>query len=104
MVGWGGLNRDPEAPDWGIEVSYVIARSHWGLGLAGELVAASLNLAFRDLGLPEVCAFTRPANHASRRVLTRAGFTLVRHVAALERDQYAIRRASWRGAPGDGRA
>src|SRR5262245_21370754 len=22
VVGWGGLNRDPEAPHWGVEVAY----------------------------------------------------------------------------------
>jgi ribosomal-protein-alanine N-acetyltransferase len=98
VVGWGGLNRDPKEPHWGVEVAYFIHPSYWGRGLASELVQASLALGFRDLGLPEVIAFTRPANHASSRVLIKAGFLFVRHVAELERDQYAVSFDRWRGA------
>ena len=89
IVGWGGLNRDPHAPHWGPEVTYFIHPSYWGRGLASELVEAALRLAFQDLQLPEVLAFTRPGNLASRRVLQKAAFEFVRYVAELERDQYA---------------
>lgn len=98
VIGWGGLNRDPKEPHWGVEVAYFIHRSYWGRGLASELVQASLALAFRDLRLPEVIAFTRPANHASRRVLMKAGFSFRRHAPELERDQYAVSPHSWEGA------
>jgi len=95
VIGWGGLNRDPKEPHWGIEVAYFLHRSCWGQGLASELVAAALHLAFRELGLPEVIAFTRPANRGSQRVLTKNGFAFVRHVPQLERDQYAVARRAW---------
>jgi ribosomal-protein-alanine N-acetyltransferase len=98
LVGWGGLNRDPKEPDWGVEVAYFIHRFYWGRGLASELVQASLALAFRDLGLPEVIAFTRPANHTSSRVLIKAGFIFLRHVPELERDQYVVTTDSWQRA------
>ena len=98
VVGWGGLNRDPKAPHWGTEVSYFIHRSYWGRGLATELVHASLRLAFRDLGLSEILAFTRPANHGSRRVLEKAGFAFERYVPELERDQYGVGRRLWKRA------
>ena len=94
VVGWGGLNRDPNAPQWGTEVAYFIHRSYWGRGLASEIVRASLGLAFEEIGLPEVLAFTRPENHASRRVLEKSGFTFLRHVAELERDQYLVEKPS----------
>ena len=97
VIGWGGLNRDPKEPHWGVEVAYFIHRCHWGVGLASELVQASLALAFRDLGLPEVIAFTRPANHASSRVLAKAGFSFLRHVTELERDQYVVTPSRWAG-------
>jgi RimJ/RimL family protein N-acetyltransferase len=97
VVGWGGLHKDPKAPEWGPEVSYFIHRRHWGQGLAAELIEAALKLAFEDLGLPEVSAFTRPANRASARVLRKAGFVFVRHVPELERDRYAIERSAWEG-------
>jgi ribosomal-protein-alanine N-acetyltransferase len=88
LVGWGGLIKDPSAPKWGVEVAYFFDRSVWGRGLASELVRASLAHAFRDLGLPSVGAFVRPANLASVRVLTKAGFARTGWVAELERDQY----------------
>lgn len=91
IVGWGGLNRDPQAPHWGPEITYFIHRNHWGRGLATELVEAALLLAFQDLELPEVSAFTRPGNLASRRVLQKTGFEFVRYVTELERDQYVTR-------------
>jgi RimJ/RimL family protein N-acetyltransferase len=87
VVGWGGLNRDPRAPEWGVEVAYFFHSSCWGRGLATELVCASLAHAAK-LGLPEVVAFTRPANLASRAVLLKTGFRFLRHVP--ERDQYAV--------------
>lgn len=93
IVGWGGLNRDPAEPHWGVEVAYFLHSSYWGRGLATELVRASLELAAK-LGLPEVVGFTRPANLASRAVLRKTGFRYVGHVPALERDQYVYRTGS----------
>jgi len=99
VVGWGGLNRDPHAPHWGVEVTYFIDRSCWGRGLATELVRASLSHAFRELRLPEVGAFVRPENHASARVLAKAGFARIRFVPELERDAFAISSEIWDGTP-----
>jgi len=95
IVGWGGLNRDPEAPDWGPEVSYFVHPEYWGRGLATELVDASLHIAFRDLELPEVFAFTKPENRGSCRVLQKTGFEFARYVEELERDQYVLPRERW---------
>jgi RimJ/RimL family protein N-acetyltransferase len=97
VVGWGGLNRDPKAPHWGVEVTYFFDPSCWGRGLATELVQASLSHAFRDLGLSEVNAFVRPANDVSVRVLAKAGFARVRFVPELERDAFQISAAFWKG-------
>jgi ribosomal-protein-alanine N-acetyltransferase len=97
VIGWGGLHKDPKAPQWGPEVSYFIHPHYWGRGLAAELVEAALRLAFEDLRLPEVSSFTRPANRASARVLRKTGFAFVRHVPELERDQYSIERSAWEG-------
>jgi GNAT superfamily N-acetyltransferase len=38
VIGWGGLNIDPKAPEWGIEVSYFIHPAYQGRGFATELV------------------------------------------------------------------
>jgi ribosomal-protein-alanine N-acetyltransferase len=50
IVGWGGLNNDPSASEWGTEVAYYVDRAYWGRGLATELVCESLTHAFGDLG------------------------------------------------------
>ena len=97
-VGWGGLNKDPIAPEWGAEVAYFIHAAYQGHGLATEIVHAALALAFDELRLPEVYAFTRPANAASRRVLAKAGFEAVGYVPELERDRYRIERSKWKGS------
>jgi RimJ/RimL family protein N-acetyltransferase len=97
VVGWGGLNKDPIAPEWGAEIAYFIHPAYQGRGLATEIVHAALALAFDELELPEVYAFTRPANAASRRVLVKAGFEAVGHVPELERDRYRLERSKWKG-------
>jgi RimJ/RimL family protein N-acetyltransferase len=88
VAGWGGLNRDPKATHYGVEVAYFFDRRCWGRGLATELVQESLAHAFEDLALPEVGAFVRPENRASVRVLEKNGFARLRFVPELERDEY----------------
>ena len=95
IIGWGGLNKDPNAPEWGVEVAYYIDRAYWGRGLATELVRESLTLAFGDLGLDQVGAFAKPENAASVRVLVKAGFKRVRFVSELERDEFRVSAENW---------
>jgi ribosomal-protein-alanine N-acetyltransferase len=85
IIGWGGLYNDPFDPGWGAEVGYFFDPADWGRGYASELVSACADLADRVLGLPAVCAFARPENAASRRVLEKSGFTVVEYVAAMQR-------------------
>ncbi|GAA4233117.1 GNAT family protein [Actinomadura meridiana] len=58
-------------------VGYWVARAHSGRGVASEALRQVLDVAFDDLGLHRVEAFTRVDNHASQRVLERNGFTAV---------------------------
>jgi ribosomal-protein-alanine N-acetyltransferase len=95
VIGWGGLNKDPAEPEWGIEVAYYFDRSYWDRGLATELVRESLAYAFEELGLDYVGAFTKLENVASARVLLRTGFERIRFVPELERDEYRISKESW---------
>ncbi len=94
VVGWGGLNRDPFAPGWGIEVSYLIDPAHWGRGLATEIVQASLAHGFEDLGLDRIGAFAHPDNPGSIRVLEKTGFEFVWFVPELDRRQYVVHNSS----------
>ena len=93
VVGWGGLGKDPAEPQWGAEVAYFLDPAVWGRGLATEIVSASLDHAFDDVGLDEVGAFARPANAASLRVLEKCGFERFQFVPRLERDWFVARRA-----------
>lgn len=45
-----------------------------GKGLATEMALASVEVAFDELHLPEVVAFTLPGNAASQGVIIKAGF------------------------------
>jgi ribosomal-protein-alanine N-acetyltransferase len=88
IIGWGGLYDDPFDPGWGVEVGYFLHPSAWGKGYASELVKACMAVADEALQLPTVCAFARSENAASRRVLEKAGFEVVRFVPEMERLLY----------------
>jgi RimJ/RimL family protein N-acetyltransferase len=92
VIGWGGLNIDPNAPGWGTEVSYFIHPSYGSRGFATEVVEASVRHGFRDIGLDQIGAFARPENTASVRVLEKCGFRFLRYVPTLERNHYEVRR------------
>ena len=88
IIGWGGLYQDPFDPSWGIEVGYSFHPRVWGNGFATELVTIATQLADLVLKLPEVVAYVRADNTASRRVLEKTGFREVRKVPEMGRLQY----------------
>jgi RimJ/RimL family protein N-acetyltransferase len=92
-----------------VEIGWRLAPAEWGRGYAAEAAAASLDDGFGRLGLPEIVAFTVPANQRSQGLMERLGMTrdprddfdhprvpadnpLRRHVL------YRIRREAWRAA------
>jgi RimJ/RimL family protein N-acetyltransferase len=88
------------------EVLWRLKRSAWGQGYATEAARACLDFAFTTLALPEVVAFTVPANRRSRAVMERLG---MRHDSAGDFEHprlpaghplrphvlYRISRAAW---------
>ena len=58
-----------------IEFGWRLAVAHWNRGFATEGARECLRYAFEDLGLPEVVAFTVPANFRSRRVMEKLGMS-----------------------------
>ena len=62
----------------GLEVGWMLARSHWGRGLATEGGRAALNWAFDVLGAERVISVIHPDNAASIRVAQRLGETFER--------------------------
>jgi ribosomal-protein-alanine N-acetyltransferase len=89
IVGWGGLYVDPFDPGWGMELGYHFHPAAWGCGYASELAAACIGIADAMPGLAELRAFAHADNAASRRVLEKSGFGVVRFVPEMERLLYA---------------
>ena len=58
-----------------VEIGWRFNEKSWGKGLATEGARACLDLAFGQFQLPEVVAFTTPANLPSRRVMEKLGMT-----------------------------
>jgi RimJ/RimL family protein N-acetyltransferase len=99
MVGRGGLQYTDAIGGFAVEAAWAITPPRWGQGLATELARASVEVAFGPLDVHELIAITLPDNHASRRVMEKAGFAydrdiehaglahaLYRHGAAVPRD------------------
>jgi RimJ/RimL family protein N-acetyltransferase len=55
------------------EIIYALRPGFWGQGLASELVPALLAFGFGHCGLNRIVATIRPENHASLRVVEKAG-------------------------------
>ena len=62
------------------EVGYRLVRKGWGQGYATEGVSALIGTAFDALGYDRVLAETMLVNHASRRVLEKAGLVLIKTI------------------------
>ncbi|WP_197322118.1 GNAT family N-acetyltransferase [Saccharomonospora sp. NB11] len=78
FLGWFEFRpHDPANLD-DVELGYRLHRAHWGRGLATEGSRALLRKGFTELGIRRVWATTMTVNHASRRVLEKAGLRYVR--------------------------
>ena len=58
-----------------VEIGWRLAAAHWDRGFATEGAGRCLRYAFQELALPEVVAFTVPANLRSRRVMEKLGMS-----------------------------
>lgn len=61
------------------EVGYMLARKHWGKGLASEALIAFVEHCFKKLKLARLDAKLDPRNAASAKVLLKAGFSREGH-------------------------
>ena len=90
------------------ELSYDIARPHWGRGLAVEAATEVVDWGFREFGLVKVAAYTNIRNRQSWRVMEKLGMTregVFRH-SRWHRGElsdsvaYAVLRDEWCGPHG----
>jgi RimJ/RimL family protein N-acetyltransferase len=77
FAGCAGLKVYPPEPGR-FEMGFHLRRVFWGSGYATEAGKAVVRYAFEVLGLGSLLAGHNPANHASRKVLEKLGFTHLR--------------------------
>ena len=77
FLGWFHFRPREGAPDE-VELGYRLRKSAWGKGYATEGSRALIRKGFTESGVQRVVAEAMAANLASRRVMEKAGLTLVR--------------------------
>lgn len=73
VFGFCGLVHPGGQPD--AELKYALERPYWGRGLATEAAISLLAYGAREHGLSKVIATAAPDNHASHKVLLKAGMS-----------------------------
>ena len=71
LIGWSGLQYLPDTDE--IEIGYLLARPHWGQGLASEGARVGMDFGFSQLNIPTIIGIVHPENIASQRVLEKIG-------------------------------
>ena len=84
------------------EVKYTLRRESWGRGLATEAVRALLLYGAAAHGLRRIIATVAPLNHASQRVLTKAGMTRI--LVRRNDDETCTHVFEWLAPPADERS
>lgn len=93
------------------EIGYWVAEAHWGRGIATAALVAATALAFeRHAELRRLFALPFAGNHASVRVLEKAGYQLegrlhesaIKDGVVIDQLQYAACRTRWRSPVGEG--
>lgn len=74
VIGFAGLVHPGGQPE--PEIKYALLRSHWGRGLASELVPHLLAYGAEAHGLQRIIATVAPGNLVSQRVLAKSGMVL----------------------------
>ena len=105
FLGWFHFRpREGSAPGQ-VELGYRMRKSAWGKGYATEGSRALIRKGFTESGVQRVTAEAMAANAASRRVMEKAGLTLVRTFSQpspgaagghpVEVVEYALNKAGW---------
>jgi RimJ/RimL family protein N-acetyltransferase len=78
FLGWFHFRPRPDADPGEAELGYRLRKSAWGQGYATEGSRALIRKGFTEHGVQRVVAEAMAVNQASRRVMEKAGLTLVR--------------------------
>ena len=93
LIGWSGLQYLPDTDE--IEIGYLLAKPHWGKGLATESALVGLDFGFNELGLTEIIGIAHPENIPSQCVLEKIGLQFVQEAEYFGMDcfKYSINRS-----------
>jgi len=80
FIGRAGLRAVTIEGEEMVELLYALMPQYWNRGFASEMARAILEVATQHIKLDEVVAFTLTGNHASRRVMEKAGFLYDRDI------------------------
>jgi len=105
FLGWFHFRPRAGAAPGEVELGYRLRKSAWGKGYATEGSRALIRTGFTQFGVQRVVAETMAVNLASRRVMEKAGLTLIRTFhqpwphpidgGQYGDVQYALDRAGW---------
>jgi len=105
FLGWFHFRPRPGSAPGQVELGYRMRKSAWGKGYATEGSRALIRKGFTESGVQRVTAEAMAANIASRRVMDKAGLTLVRTFSQplpgaaggppVEAVEYALNKADW---------
>jgi len=106
FLGWFHFRPRPDAAPGEVELGYRLRRPAWGQGYATEGSRALIRKGFTEFGVQRVTAEAMAVNLASRRVMEKAGLSLVRTfrqpwpypVEGQESGvvEYALTRTAWK--------
>jgi RimJ/RimL family protein N-acetyltransferase len=113
FLGWFHFRSPEGSPRDEVELGYRLRKSAWGKGYGTEGSRALIHKGFTDYGVRRIIASTAADNIGSRRVMEKAGLTLVRAFRQSwpdlfngeEQDdvEYALERADWEQQEAAGR-
>lgn len=105
FLGWFLFRPPGSSSPAEVELGYRLRQSAWGQGYSTEGSRALIRKGFTELEVQRVVAFALAANYASRRVMEKAGLTLVRAFhntwpdrfdgVAQDLAEYALPKADW---------
>ncbi len=90
FLGWFSFRSKNAASPNDVALGYRLRRAVWGQGFATEGARALIRVGFTELGVQRVFATTYQDNLASRRVMEKAGLTLVRTYRTTPADNFAL--------------
>src|SRR4051794_38771633 len=90
FLGWLHFRPPEGANPNEVELGYRLRKAAWGQGYGTEASRALIRKGFTELGVRRVVASTFADNFASRRVMEKAGLTLVRTYRTTPADNVAL--------------